>query len=140
MKLSEFKKRGDEYTSKASDITRQLVFAGIAIIWIFKKEDNGRMTIDSFLIFPLITLTVAIICDLLHYAIAGFIWKEFFKNEEKKAINNNKANALNLLDPEIKARRRLNTPIYFCYWLKISLLVISYVLIIIFLIKNMVFK
>ncbi len=107
MKLSDLKKRGDEYTGKASDITRQLIFAGIAIIWLFKSEDNGYTTLDSFLILPLITLSLSIIFDLLHYVTGGIIWKKLYLSEEHKVIKKLKNEPNTNLDPEnIKFTRK----------------------------------
>ncbi len=137
MKLSDLKKRGDEYTGKASDITRQLIFAGIAIIWLFKSEDNGYTTLDSFLILPLITLSLSIIFDLLHYVTGGIIWKKLYLSEEHKVIKKLKNEPNTNLDPEnIKFTRKMNEPIYFFYRGKIALLLMSYVLILFYLIKN----
>jgi len=38
MNLQDYRDDFYTYSGKASDISRQLAFAGIAIIWIFKKE------------------------------------------------------------------------------------------------------
>ena len=39
MKLSDYRETYYEFSGKASDVTRQLAFAGIAIVWIFKIEE-----------------------------------------------------------------------------------------------------
>ncbi len=129
MRLSEFKKRADEYTSKASEITRQLIFAGIAIIWIFRNP-NGKL--DTLLIYPLTFLTIALVADLLQYVLGGKVWMDFFRSEEARAKEKNET------DPEIKAPKKLSDYIYLCYWLKIGLMFFSYLLLIIYLIRFIV--
>ncbi len=139
MKLSDYKKSSETYTSKASDITRQLILGGIAIIWIFKFTDNGKQTLDRFLILPLITLSIGLIADLFQYVIGGRIWNSFFVKEEKKAKSNQRTDPTLSIDPDIKAPRILNRPIYFFYWAKIGLMLISYILIISYLIGKINF-
>jgi hypothetical protein len=136
MKLSEFKKISDTYTSKSSDICRQLALGGIAIIWLFKINSNGTIALERFLLYPLISLSISLISDLLQYVLGGYIWKRFFITEEKKAIALNKEDSINPLDPEIKASKRLNKPIYYLYWIKIGVMIISYILIIIYMIHK----
>lgn len=140
MKLSEYKKISDTYTSKASDIIRQLILGGIAIIWIFKFSDSGRQTLDRFLLVPLITLCFGLIADLLQYVIGGKIWNNFFIKEERKAKSNQRIDPTLLNDPDIKAPRILNKPIYLFYWLKIGFMLISYILIIIYLVRKINFS
>ena len=130
MKLSEFRKRSHEYTSKASEITRQLVLAGIAIIWLFKEKDTNAL--DSFAILPLIVLGFALLFDLVQYIVGGQLWISFFREKEREAKPGE--------DPDIKAPAKLSKVLYNLYWTKIGLTGIAYVLIIIFLIKHLNFK
>jgi len=134
MKLSEFNKRADEYTAKASEITRQLILGGLAIIWLFKVSIDGTETLDRFLIVPLICLSIALVADLLQYVLGGKIWKAFFLQEEAKANHN--SDSTKELDPDIKAPKKLSKPIYFFYWTKILLMLLSYLLLIVYLINE----
>jgi hypothetical protein len=140
MKLSEYKKISETYTGKASDIIRQLILGGVAIIWLFKVSDNGKESLDKFLVFPLLTLSLALVADLLQYVVGGRIWNKFFIEEEKKAVQNHKTDSKSPLDPEIKAPRKLNKPIYFFYWTKISLMIASYIFIVVYLIGELNIK
>jgi hypothetical protein len=137
MKLSEYNKRADEYTSKASEITRQLILGGLAIIWLFKTTINGSEVLDRKLIFPLIGLSLALLSDLLQYVVGGKIWKGFFRNEESKVKAVRRSDPNQDSDPEISASKRLSRPIYFFYWSKIVLMLISYALILIYLINKL---
>ena len=49
MKLSEYKKTYEDFSGKASNVVRQLSFAGIAVIWIFKVQSNGSLKIPDTL-------------------------------------------------------------------------------------------
>lgn len=139
MKLSEYKKKGEEFTSKASEITRQLAFAGIIIIWIFRISTNAATSLPKFLVFPLIGLALTLLFDLLQYFVGGQIWRGFYKEEEKKAKEHFKQDPSYALDPETKHHRKKNTWIEIFYLLKVILLIASFVLLIIFLLMEIDF-
>lgn len=130
MKLSEYRKIANEYTAKASEITRQLSLAGIGIIWLFKNSDTSPHLLDSFLVLPLIFLTIALLTDLLQYVIAGYTWISFFRKEEKKVLSTD-------TDPDVKAPSIKNKPIYFLFYCKIALMIFSYAFIIVYLIGKL---
>src|ERR1043165_3513851 len=117
MKLSEFRKKSNEYTAKASEIVRQLSLAGIAIVWLFHNTvlANNQPLLDKYLIIPLILLCSALLSDLLQYIIGGEIWIAFFRKKERQF---KKANT----DPEIGASPDLSKPIYLFYYLKMILM------------------
>lgn len=140
MKLSEFRKASEAYTSKASDIIRQLIIAGIAIIWLFKSTDNGRNVLDSFLIFPLITLCFAAVADLLQYLAGGVIWDRFFLEEERKVKTKLQEDSTFTSDPDVKAPKKFSDILYGFYWTKVGLMLISYLLITIYLFSHLQFK
>src|SRR5688572_21016647 len=89
MKLEEFKKDADFFSSKASEMTRNLAFAGIAVIWIFKNPLANTPTLATQLlpvdlILPLGLFCLSLISDLLQY-LAGFIATDsFHRSQEKK--------------------------------------------------------
>lgn len=62
------------YTGKASDINRQLIFAGIAIIWLFKTDGEGQFSLPIDLLLPAKAFILALILDILQYIIAGAIY------------------------------------------------------------------
>lgn len=141
MRLSEFRKANEEFTGKASEIVRQLILAGIGVIWLFKTPSliSGQNSLDSFLIWPLIFLCIAAMCDLMQYVLGGKIWGKFFRDEEKKAKDANKIDSSSSLDPDVKAPRKFSKRIGWLYNAKICLMVLAYVFIIIFLIRHIRF-
>ena len=71
----------------ASDITRQLAFAAIAVIWLFKTgAPAGQITVPSVLIFPGILIVAALAADLLQYVVASLIWGGYAYYLERKHI------------------------------------------------------
>jgi len=126
LKLDKYR---DEYlfaSSKASDVARQLAFAGIAIIWIFKiGEVNKSFEIPLPLVWAALFLCVTLGADLLQYAIASATWGLFFIFKEKEY---NKQG----IDPysvDLSHSRNLRRPIYVLFWLKLVTVIIGYIFI-----------
>jgi len=82
MKLSGYKDDYYYFTGKLGDINRQIAFAGIAIIWIFKKEDGENIILCKDLIFPSILFAIALACDLLQYIYQSLTWAIFYRLKE----------------------------------------------------------
>lgn len=56
-------------SSKVSDIVRQLILAGIGVVWLFKVTGNdGHVTLNTNLLDALILFVIAIILELVQYA------------------------------------------------------------------------
>ena len=89
MKPSEYKETYQWYSGKTSDVVRQLSFAGIAIIWIFKVQSQGIPKIPNVLLVPLGLFCISLAFDLLQYVLGYIIWYIFFRFHEKKGIKEN---------------------------------------------------
>ncbi|MCF8078614.1 MAG: hypothetical protein K9K88_04955 [Desulfobacterales bacterium] len=90
MKLEDYKKKYMEFSKKASDISRQLAFAGIAILWIFKVTEKGIFRVPDELILPGLLFVITLALDLSQYLAGTIIWGALFhyqehKNADKKA-------------------------------------------------------
>lgn len=55
------------FSQKLGDISRQLSFSGIAIVWIFTVNDGTQKKIPHVLLYPLGCFALALLFDLLHY-------------------------------------------------------------------------
>lgn len=128
MKLSEYRKIANDYTAKASEITRQLNLGGIGIVWLFKSSESGPL-LERFLIFPLIFLSLALLLDLIQYVIGGLTWITFFREHEKNVGLGS--------DPDIQAPSSKSRPIYILYYLKIIFMLFAYFFIVGFLISKL---
>jgi hypothetical protein len=104
--LDHYKEAKEYYTSKASEVNRSLAFAGLAIIWIFRKSNHDTSvilldTIPDGLEFSLIMLVLALALDMLHYVVGSVIWSIFYRVKEKlvktKKIKNDGIEANSIL-------------------------------------------
>ena len=123
MKLSDYRETFYEFSGKASDVTRQLAFAGIAIIWIFKIEDKQFPQIPSELLLPSITLALTLAFDLLQYVSAAIVWGIFqwYKERQLKNLSD---------DPDLDAPSILKLPQLTFFIFKIISVIFSYYLLV----------
>jgi hypothetical protein len=121
MKLSEYKSDYKKFSGKASDLTRQLCFAGIAAIWLFKSGTDLSPIIPTILILSGICFITALAADLLQYVSASIIWSAFYRIKEKESTDP---------DEDIKASSWLNKPVYFFFYAKIILTMVGYILLV----------
>ena len=73
------------YSEKLSGLVRQLSFAGIAVIWLFKVggENAGGIEWDDSLLFPLVAFVLALMFDLLQYVYYSLVWALFHRKKER---------------------------------------------------------
>ena len=119
MKLSEYKRDYQQLSGKASDVARQLSFAGIAIVWVFKMGTGPNLKIPDQLIFSMILFCLALASDLLQYIIGAAIWGGFHRYHEKKVTQPN--------DPDLIAPKYLNWPANVLFYSKFVFVFISYI-------------
>lgn len=62
-----------EFTDKASEVARVLAFGGIGVVWMFKVESAGGISIPRGLALPLWLLVCALALDLMHYLTGVFV-------------------------------------------------------------------
>lgn len=119
-KLKDYLDDFDTYTSKASEVNRQLAFAGIAIVWLFKNPEGDKYLFTHELIIPLFYLIISLSLDLFQYLLGSIIWGTFFEIKERQ-INRHE-----IKDNDIKANRILSYAITFFFFLKIIAMCIAY--------------
>ena len=105
------------FTGKASEGVRQLAFAGIAVIWVFKTGDGTDVKVPDPLLLPGLLLVAALFADLLQYVVAALLWGWFARRQERSGV---------LPDDEISADRAINWPALTLYYLKIVLVLSAY--------------
>ena len=103
MKLSDYTKDYYEFSGKASDITRNLAFAGIALVWILKGGTATTLRIQHELLIPLALFVLCLGFDLLQYIAATCVWGIFQWYQERK-LNDLKE------DPDLTASSWLKLP------------------------------
>lgn len=117
--LKEIREAYEELSGKASEICRQLGFAGIGIIWIFNTSTAGIDIPDIFNI-PLFLICLSLGLDLAGYVLGTIIWYLVY------LFNHNKTDSdetTNVKDPEL-----INIVNWWIWVMKIGFMVWSYVL------------
>lgn len=125
MKLSDYRETYYEFSGKASDVARNLAFAGIALVWIFKTSDSPNPKIPKDLILPTGLLAITLAFDLFQYVVATSIWGFFQWNEERKLEDINE-------DPELDAPPCFKWPQITFFALKLISVASAYVLLVLY--------
>ncbi|PKA99102.1 hypothetical protein B0O79_2802 [Flavobacteriaceae bacterium MAR_2009_75] len=126
MELKEYKIKAHEYTAKASEIARQLNFAGIGIIWIVKTAFPDLKLSEFQLLMPLILISISLLSDFLQYFVGGMIWIAFYRNREEAGISKN---------TDVQSPEWRNKILYTFYYIKFASMFLAYIFIIITLFK-----
>jgi len=129
MKLKDALDNYYTYSGKASDVTRQLAFGAIAVVWIFKTERDGALRLPAALLWPAVCTVLALFFDSLQYLYATAAWGIFHRAQEQKLKR----------DPakEFAAPRQINWPTLVCFWLKVPLVGAAYVFLVVFLFRQL---
>jgi hypothetical protein len=117
MKLEEYKNEYRWHTGKASDVVRQLSFAGIAVVWIFRTQSQSGSKIPAELILPLGCLCISLTFDFLQYFFGYVIWYGFYQYHEKKNTKPSDDLTHSLIWPSI---------LHICFLGKVAALLVSY--------------
>ena len=118
MKLGDLKKAYEDQSSIASEITRKLAFAGIAIIWIYKQGNGSSSNVPEELHLPTIFLVLCLFIDLAQYIVGTLIYWRYFRWKEKQRTERNK---------EFKGSIMLTLPGWIFWVIKIILIIAAYV-------------
>lgn len=129
MKLSGYRDTYYEFTGIASELSRKLSFAGIAVIWIFKINSQPVPTVPEELFLPLTLFVVTLFIDLLQYTFASTIWGLFQWYQERQLSNINN-------DPELSAPKYFKLPQLLCFMSKLLVLLTAYILLIRFILAK----
>lgn len=87
MKLSGIRKSYEDSSGKLSSVNRQLAFAGIAVIWIFRKSDIGSINIDKDLTLPSLLFVVSFFLDILQLLSQSLIWYGYYWHKRTKGAS-----------------------------------------------------
>ncbi|MCK4619612.1 MAG: hypothetical protein KAT52_06680 [Desulfobacterales bacterium] len=123
MKLSDYRETYYEFSGIASEVSRKLSFAGIALVWLFKIENSPIPKVPNELIFPTGLLALSLSLDLMQYIAASVIWGIFQWYQEKKLSNISE-------NPELSAPPILKLPQFIFFSLKILAVMAAYIIII----------
>lgn len=108
-------------SGKASDICRNLGFAGLALIWAFRVTAGERLLIPHILRYAGILLLTGLALDLLQYIVATIVWRIYYRFKEARIS----------LDKEFLAPKWINYPADTFFVLKLIAIFIAYILLVI---------
>ncbi|UVO16793.1 hypothetical protein [Stutzerimonas stutzeri] len=131
MKLSDYKNTYYELSGSASNVARQIAFAGIALIWIFKKDSSTGLSLPNELLWPTMLLISGLTADLLQYISASVVWGVFHRVKEIKGHKS---------DDQLDAPLVLNWPALFFFWIKLFLITGGNIAIISYAAKSIAFQ
>lgn len=117
MKLKDCRENYYFNSGKTSDIVRQLGFAGIAIIWLFKTEVAGLQIVPADLRIAVILIVLALLLDLLQYVSGTMIWGIYNRMKEKDGTTETE---------EFRAPSKINWLTIFFFWAKTAFMAIAY--------------
>jgi hypothetical protein len=118
MKLEDYRDTYYTFSAKASDVARQLSFAGIALIWVFKTEKIGPLAIPGPLLWPAFLFIATLALDLFQSVFGSLIWGAFSHYHERKGITD---------EEEVDSPAYFTWPMLFCFWMKLFALATGYV-------------
>jgi hypothetical protein len=81
MKLGDARDAYYDYSSRVSESTRFLAFAGIGVVWVLRVEKASE-AITSSLLLPLLLFVASLGFHLLHYVAATLVWGAFHRYTE----------------------------------------------------------
>lgn len=116
-----------DHSGRASDVNRQLAFAAIAIIWVFRGVEGSPLVIPDLLLWAGLFSALALGADLLHYLVASLCWGLYARGLERRNTRT---------DHRFKAPAVINVPAWIFFIGKVAGVAISYTLIAIFLIRS----
>ena len=118
MKLRDCRDAYEATSGKASDIARQLAFAGIALIWVFKIDSGGQQVVPTDLHFPARLIVIGLGLDLAQYFLHAVTYWVYFRIKEGQLNNDQKA--------EFTSPRLLPVPFWAIWAVKILVIAAAY--------------
>ena len=120
MKRKDLRDAYSRYSGAASEVTRKLAFAGIAIVWLFSqdpKQDGIEPLLQEFWP-PAILVVLGLLADALQYAYGALAWGAYNRFQEKTGIAE---------DDDFKAPVWINWPTLAFFWGKLAAISSAYV-------------
>ena len=140
MSLDNVRQAHEDLTGKLGDVNRQLVFAGIATLWIFKyTATTGVFALPDALKLPTLLFASALAADLLQYAYSALLYSVMFHFYEYRFRSQAGTEAqLAELSENFDHPRWWDWPTYAFLVLKVLLNIVAYSFLLTFLWKDLV--
>lgn len=122
-----FKDR-DYFSGKVSEIARQLGFAGIGVIWVFKVGTGENQAVPITLVPAALLLVLGLSFDFIHYLTATTLWHILTKRAQQAGRG------------DFVAPPWINTPAWLLFIAKTTAIGSAYVYLIVYLTLAIVVK
>ena len=116
MQIKDLVHEAEEATASASNLSRHLAFAGIAVIWTLSHSDLKGCSLQM-LLRPLALFVIGLTLDYLQYIYKAILWPCLNKHYFKKYKNNDEA---------VEISESVNFPVYFLFYVKIACVIWGY--------------
>lgn len=138
MLLKEIREAFEAGTSSANAINRQLVFSGIAIVWILKGNDNTSLAnMPNLLLWVLGLLALSLTLDLFQSLIHTGIWYFHYRSFKNDALADKKnKNGIDESQIIVKENEVSSIATWMLWLLKLIMTIAAYTLLIIHLVKS----
>lgn len=123
--LAGFRDAYQELSGTASEVSRKLGFAAIAVIWIFKADlpqKTYALPPELFMAGFLVVCSLGL--DLFQYFFGSLIFSWFCRKKENENVAD---------DVEFDAPRWFNWPSLTCFWIKLVVMIGAYIYLLSFL-------
>lgn len=120
MKLCEIREAYEELSGLLSKFNRQLAFAGIGIVWLFRATDKtGSTSIEPQMLTPVLCFVISFGFDLLQYFWQSLSWYIYYWWKRYKDIKE---------DTEMNEPEWPNVIAWIMFIVKVVALIVAYVL------------
>lgn len=126
MKIKDARDISDFYSGKVSDIARQLALAGLAIVWIFKFDQQGIPKVPHLLLIPAALITLGLLCDFLQYVYGAVAWERYRDAKEHDVGP----------DEDIFPKKSMTRPMDALFQAKVLLIFTAYAFLVVYLARQ----
>lgn len=119
MKNSEAWKNYEGYTRDVTEFSRKLAFAGIAIIWVLKPEENIFSNISLLSLSFIVTYFLV---DIVQYLTGAIRWYRWINSEEESNFKQTGS-----IDGDYTPPVRLDKPVFYLFWIKVFFLILGFI-------------
>ena len=125
MKLKQYQAAYYESSGQVSSIVRQLAFAGLAVVWIFRVNTSVGEQLDPLHIVPAGAFVLSLVFDLFQYITATCVWgirqwrieRQHYRTFLKEGYRP---------DTQYYHKGRLKWPQFGFFWLKIVTVLVGH--------------
>ncbi len=111
------------HSTKASDLARQLAFAGFGIVWVLRGTGVGLAQIPPPARSAVLWFAAGLAADLAQYTLATACWGIFHRYKEPTVRD----------DEDFRAPEWINGPALLAFWTKLGLVATGYMRLLIWL-------